>query len=91
MIELNLYSIFSWIITCMALIGTELNIRKNVYGFVIWIFTNIALSVQLYYAGVYNMMALQLIYVLYAFRGVHVWSRNKQELLKKAPPKGGIE
>ncbi|MCE7697835.1 MAG: hypothetical protein K8E24_003025 [Methanobacterium paludis] len=73
----NFLSIFFWVVTIAALVGTELNIRKNIYGFVIWIFTNLALALQLYWAGVYNMMFLQLIYVFYALRGVYVW--NKQE------------
>jgi nicotinamide riboside transporter PnuC len=63
-----------WTTTAVALIGTVLNIKKNKYGFLLWIITNLIFAVANYFMGLPQQSLLFAVYFLLALWGWFSWN-----------------
>lgn len=68
MIDLLFYTF-----TACALAGLVLNVKKNYYGFVFWMASNLAFALQSFMLGVYNMTILFLVQFLFSVWGLYTW------------------
>ena len=67
----------TWLITAVCLIGTLLNVKKNVLCFYLWAVGNIAWLVYDLLTGLYSRAMLDLIQLGFALWGIWEWSRNR--------------
>jgi Nicotinamide mononucleotide transporter len=67
---------FTWIIAGMALIGTYLNVKRNRYGFALWMITNSYFSILNIRLGSYPQSALFFVYFILAVYGFIAWHRR---------------
>lgn len=67
----------TWLITAVCLIGTVLNVKKNVLCFYLWAVGNIAWLVYDLLTGLYSRAMLDLIQLGFALWGIWEWSRNR--------------
>lgn len=72
-----IWTILSWIMSGIALIGSILNSSGNKYGFIFWIVSNLYMSIRFYAIGEYAQALLFAIYFIIAIRGLNVWSKKK--------------
>lgn len=72
-----IWTILSWIMSGIALIGSILNSSGNKYGFIFWIISNLYMSIRFYAIGEYAQALLFAIYFIIAIRGLNVWSKKK--------------
>ena len=71
---------FTWFITLISLMGTALNVRKNIWCFYLWTFGNSCwLSFDLW-QGLYSRALLDFVQLVFAVWGICAWR-------KKAPIK----
>ena len=70
---------WTWAITIASIIGTEANIYKKKWCFIIWLFTNSIWMIIDFKAGLYAQAFLFAIYVLLAVWGLWQWSRESKE------------
>lgn len=67
----------TWLITAVCLIGTVLNVKKNVLCFYLWAVGNVAWLVYDLLTGLYSRAMLDLIQLGFALWGIWEWSRNR--------------
>jgi hypothetical protein len=63
-----------WIITGLALVGVELNIRHDKRCFMVWSVTNAIFTIQTFLLGGYNLAILYFVYFIQAIRGLRKWT-----------------
>lgn len=66
----------TWILVVASLIGVVLNIKKNKFCFVIWLFTNFAWAIIDFYKNIPAQGVLFLIYAGLAIWGLVEWRRK---------------
>jgi len=66
---------FTWIIAILALVGTYLNVKRNKYGFALWMLTNLYFSILNMRLGSYPQSALFFVYFMLAVYGFFSWNR----------------
>jgi len=62
-----------WIWTALALIGTVMNARQNVYGFIFWIISDLAFAIYNYQIDQYAQSFLFTVYLGLAVYGYFKW------------------
>lgn len=67
----------TWLITAVCLIGTLLNVKKNVLCFYLWAVGNIAWLVYDLLTGLYSRAMLDAIQLAFAVWGIMEWSRKR--------------
>lgn len=72
-----IWTVLSWIMSAIALLGTIWNAEKNKYGFVFWLISNLYMTIRFFVIGEYAQMTLFFIYFLLAIRGLIVWSKKE--------------
>ena len=72
------WTILSWTMSAVALLGTILNAEMNIYGFIFWLVSNLYMTIRFAYIGEYAQATLFLIYFLLAIRGIVVWQKKKK-------------
>ena len=70
-------TLFTWTVTAICLLGTILNVRKNILCFYLWIVGNIAWHGFDIWSGLYSRAFLDSIQLALAIWGVIEWSRKK--------------
>lgn len=70
------WTILSWVMSGIALIGTILNAERNIVGFLFWLVSNLYMTIRFAYIGEYAQALLFLIYFLLAIRGIVVWQKK---------------
>ena len=70
----------TWIITGIAILGTFLNARQNINGFVCWIISDTYLMLLNIDIGQYAQAALFFIFLLLAIYGVFQWGKKEKVL-----------
>lgn len=70
------WTILSWLMSGIALIGTILNAERNIVGFLFWLVSNLYMTIRFAYIGEYAQALLFLIYFLLAIRGIVVWQKK---------------
>lgn len=70
------WTILSWVMSGIALIGTILNAERNIIGFLFWLVSNLYMTIRFAYIGEYAQALLFLIYFLLAIRGIVVWQKK---------------
>lgn len=71
------WTMLSWVMSALALIGTILNAEKNIYGFVFWLMSNLYMTIRFFYIGEYAQSVLFFIYFILAIRGIIAWNAKK--------------
>lgn len=77
-----LWTIFSWLMSAVALFGTMLNAEQNIYGFLFWLVSNLYMTIRFAYIGEYAQAVLFFIYFILAIRGIVSWKKKEQENYK---------
>ena len=77
-----LWTIFSWLMSAVALFGTMLNAERNIYGFLFWLVSNLYMAIRFAYIGEYAQAVLFFIYFILAIRGIVSWKKKEQENYK---------
>lgn len=72
-----IWTILSWIMSGIALIGTILNAEKNIVGFLFWIVSNLYMTIRFLVIGEYAQATLFFVYLVLAFRGIFSWSKKE--------------
>lgn len=72
-----IWTIFSWIMSAIALCGTIWNAEHNKYDFIFWLISNLYMTIRFFVIGEYAQMTLFFIYFLLAIRGLIVWSKKE--------------
>ena len=67
----------TWIITAISLIGTILNIKKNIACFYLWTIGNIAWLIFDLYSGLYSRTVLDIVQLVFAIWGIIAWNNKK--------------
>lgn len=73
-----MFTIFTSVLTILALIGVVLNIKKHIACFYIWLFTNLSWAVVDFYKGIPAQGMLFSIYTLLAVYGIYEWRKRKE-------------
>jgi len=66
----------TWIIAIVALVGAWLNARTNIFGFVLWIFTNGFWVYHNVRIGQYAQAILYAAFLLMAIYGLIKWNKK---------------
>lgn len=77
-----LWTIFSWLMSAVALFGTMLNAERNIYGFLFWLVSNLYMTIRFAYIGEYAQAVLFFIYFILAIRGIVSWKKKEKENYK---------
>ena len=67
----------TWLITAVCLIGTVLNVKKNVLCFYLWAIGNIAWLGYDLWSGLYSRAVLDVVQFGFALWGIWEWSRKR--------------
>ena len=67
-----------WIVSLIALAGVILNVKRNRWGFALWIATNAVWAVVDLKAGLYAQAALMAVYWVLAVWGFVSWGQRKR-------------
>lgn len=59
-------------------ISRNINERRNKYGFVFWLISNIYMTARFAVIGEYAQMVLFFVYFLLAIRGLFAWSKKEK-------------
>ena len=76
--SLSWFTIFTALLTILALIGVVLNIKRKRACFYIWLFTNAAWAVVDFYKGIPAQGILFTIYTALAIWGIIEWKEEKK-------------
>lgn len=69
-------SVIGWIITSVSLLGTVLNVKKNILCFYVWALANLAWIWYDAYLHLHSRMVLDAIQLGMAFWGIAAWSKK---------------
>lgn len=69
---------FTWIVTCLSLIGVVLNIRQDRRCFFIWCFTNSSWMAVDFHKGLYAQAFMFSVYLILSIWGIWAWKRHKK-------------
>lgn len=74
------WTVLSWVMSFVALIGTIINAERNRWGFAFWAVSNAYMTVRFFVIGEYAQSALFFVYLILAFRGLISWKiREKSD------------
>lgn len=68
--------IFTWTVTAICLAGTVLNVKKNRWCFVLWIFGNVAWLLYDAHSGLYSRAMLDVVQLAFAIWGLIEWRKK---------------
>lgn len=69
-----MWTIINWILVILAITGTLLNVKKNRWGFVFWIVSNVGLVVYFIHYDIWAQAVLFGVYAMIALWGFVKWS-----------------
>ena len=69
----------TWFLTAISLIGTVLNIRKNILCFYIWLIGDILWCALDFHNGTYGRSLLDFVQVILAVCGIISWKKVNQK------------
>lgn len=69
------FTVITWVITVISIIGAVLNAQKKISGFYFWIVANTAWVAIDVYSGVYAQAALFLFYFAVCVYGLYSWRK----------------
>lgn len=68
--------IFTWTVTAICLLGTALNVRKNILCFYLWSIGNIAWLIFDLWSGLYSRAVLDFVQLGFAVWGIIAWKEK---------------
>lgn len=71
--------VLPWLFAAVALCGTIANSRRNKWGFLAWIASNLWMSISSIMAGLMAQGVLFFIYLILAIYGLVKWTRIESE------------
>lgn len=77
---ITLFDVFTGVLTLLALVGVVLNIKKNIWCFYIWLFTNSSWAVVDFYKGIPAQGILFTIYTGLAVYGIYEWKKGDKSV-----------
>ncbi len=66
---------FEWILTCLSLTGTFLNIKKKVSGWIVWLVANLGWVTSFMWKGMLAEATLFSAYSILCIYGIIEWRR----------------
>lgn len=78
LIKAGYYMLWTWIITIVTIIGTIFNIQKSVWGYVLWLITDLAWVYIDWRAGLMSQAFVFLVMAGLAAYGIYKWSKDGQ-------------
>ena len=66
-----------WIFTILSITGAILNVRKNRWGFILWIVANCGWIWVNYIIGLYEQIPVWIVYTIISTYGFYDWSKKK--------------
>ena len=69
---------FMWLVTILSLYGNVLNVKKNKFGFIVWIGANLAWLAYDIWSGLYSRVALDIVQTAFCVWGIIEW-KDKEE------------
>lgn len=78
-----MWTILSWIMSCIAFIGTLLNAERNKWGFALWMLSNSYMCVRFAVIGEFAQSLLFFAYVLLAIRGIVSWTHKDEHICEQ--------
>ncbi len=69
----------TWFLTAISLIGTVLNIRKNILCFYIWLIGDILWCALDFHNGTYGRSLLDFVQIILAVCGIISWKKVNQK------------
>ena len=69
---------FMWLVTILSLYGNVLNVKKNKFGFIVWIGANLAWLAYDIWSGLYSRAALDIVQTAFCVWGIIEW-KDKEE------------
>lgn len=72
-------NILQWFAIVLSLLGNYLINKKNIFGFIVWIISNIIWIVGAIYANQPQQAVLFMSYIILCFHGLYQWGKNKNE------------
>lgn len=73
-----IWTILSWVMSAIALMGTLINAERNKFGFVFWVVSNLYMCIRFFVIHEYAQSVLFFIYFLLAIRGIVAWSKKEK-------------
>ena len=71
------FTIFTWILTSVTILGTYLNSRQNKYGFLIWGICNMLWLTVDFTRGIYAQAALYSVFIGFNIYGWMQWKKKE--------------
>jgi hypothetical protein len=68
--------LFTWITTFLCLLGTVLNVKKNIWCFYIWSVANILWLAFDIFTGIYSRALLDFVQLIFALWGIKEWRKK---------------
>ena len=68
---------FTWALTAISLCGTVLNIRKSIWCFYLWTFSNLVWFLYDLYIGLHSRAVLDFIHFCLAIWGIVEWRKRR--------------
>ena len=68
-----IWTVASWVMSAVALVGTIINSERNRWGFAFWAVSNAYMSLRFFVIEEYAQSLLFLVYLILAFRGLIRW------------------
>jgi len=81
---MDLFQIFLWTITGIALIGTYLNVRQMRIGFAFWMVSNMGMAFVNAMQGLLPLAFLFFVYFVLAVAGWFSWKKKPEDELARA-------
>ena len=68
----------NWVIVIIAILGAIFNARANIFGYYLWICSNIGLAILNLLAKNYPQMVLFIVYSVIVIYGIYSWKKKKK-------------
>ncbi|ETZ07101.1 nicotinamide riboside transporter PnuC [Holospora obtusa F1] len=73
------FTILTWMLSMLSILGAILNSRKNVYGFIVWGIANCAWLVVDFYKEIYAQAFLYSIFIGINIYGWLMWKKEENK------------
>ena len=73
-----MFTIFTWIVTLICVIGVIINAQKKIQGFYWWMVGNACWIIINLYNGVWAAAALFTFYFCMCFYGLYMWKKDER-------------
>lgn len=76
----SIIELLMYIVSILSILGSWIVIKKNRYGFIIWMITNASWIVYDVYKTAYPQAVLMIVYFVMSLWGFITWKEDKNEI-----------